>query len=83
MTAIQKNLSVARVEWVELQLNKDEVISKLKTIESDVVESLKVMLGQSTERSSLMSKQFEAEVDQGPEKVSLISGMRQSRFMID
>lgn len=42
MTAAYKELSTARDECASLSWNREEVLSKLKTLETDLEESLKI-----------------------------------------
>lgn len=67
--AVDKGVSAAKVECVALRLNLDEVVSKLKVLETDLGKSLKSLSEQTIESSTMMSKQFETEVTKGLERI--------------
>lgn len=67
MAAVNKELLSARVECVTLGCIREEVLSKLKMLETDLGKSLKIVSERTTEGSSTMTKQFETEVARGPE----------------
>lgn len=69
LAAVSKKLSAARVDWVALQWNRYEVLSKLKVLETDLGRSLKAVSERTTEGSLVTSKQFETEVTQGLERI--------------
>lgn len=69
MTAVHMESSAARVECAPFRWNRDEVLSKLKTLETEQAESVKVVFREATYGSSLKPKSFRTENFQGLEKV--------------
>lgn len=65
LNAVNKELSSVWVECATLRWNRDEVLSRLKTLETHPGKSLKVVSERTTGGSWLMSKQFGTEVAQG------------------
>lgn len=61
---VHNALSAARVQLSSSRWDPGEVLPKLKILESDLDESLKSLFERTTGVSSIMSKQFEAEVAQ-------------------
>lgn len=68
MVAVNKRLSAVGAECAALRWSRNEVLSKLKTLETDLGELLKAVSEQTTDDSSIMSKQFETGVVQGLER---------------
>lgn len=62
-TAVNERRLAAGVNCAVLQWNKDEKLSKLKTVETDLDEFLKIVSELATEGSLMLSKQFETEID--------------------
>lgn len=69
IVAANKKLSAAKLECKALQWSWDDVLSKLKVLMTDLEESLNAVSKRKTENSSLMSKQFVADVDQSLERI--------------
>lgn len=76
ISAVNKDLPTARVECASSRWNLDEVLSKLRTLETELRESVNVVSRRTTEGPSMMSKHFETTVAKGLEKIFLISSMR-------
>lgn len=65
IATVNKKLSAAGVECVALRWNRDEVLSKLKVVDTDLEDSLKAVFERITDGSSMMSKQLETKVARG------------------
>lgn len=68
MGAVNKKLCVTRLDCVALRRNRDEVLLKLKVLETDLRTFLIVLSERTTEGFLVMSKQFRTEVAQGLER---------------
>lgn len=58
------------MECATLRRSRDDRLLKLKLLETDFGESLNVLSEPTAEFSSMISKQFEIEAEQGPKKIS-------------
>lgn len=69
MTTFNKKLSAAKVGCAALRWNQGKVLSKQKTSETDLGESLKFLPLRTNDCSSIMLKKFGTKVSQGLEKI--------------
>lgn len=69
MTAVNKKISAAIVEYAALRWNQHDVLPKLKVWETNLGESLKARSKRTAECSSMISKQLVTEVAHGFERI--------------
>lgn len=67
--SVKTELFVAKVKCATLRWTRVEVLLKLKLLETDLRDSLKVLSERTTERFRILSKQFETEAAQGIKKI--------------
>lgn len=77
MTAVNKEMFVVKVECACLRWNREEALSKLKTLENGFRESLKNLSEETAEGSCMIQKQFETKMAKGLVKVLWVSDMKQ------